>query len=746
MVVLATGALHVLTRTHVQARRQLHHSSPNASACAYVRSASTSPILSPRGDGSVNGTDVPMMEENTPARDAAPSTQATGTTSLLPNNLFGTPGLSSSAAIPMSSDTKDANKEVGDATLEPEMDEEEEGEDEEENPMDEEELTGHMASLAMDSAGASLQAKRASLEQLKATQAAELARAEQEIAAAEALQARQLEEAAATKKPSGAPKANYAPVRNPVLQAELEKLAATPPSAEIDSDEVVNIYRKGVHCRITIPALERRKKREIAQAKEFIQVWEQNASADDTEADEAYWVATRMLEIAKYGGKHLEKFYENYDAAVQHAKTTGDSTHSKALLETAYAYVQDGISLLEQRKHVEETLRNKTAELARNVLAQQAAEEKHYIERRKDELALYRSRQAQAELSKSLNTALAHFQPAQSNASRDKSDVKLDKFDEAKRDTLQAWLRQANEVLKDRGIAEERQVRFVALHGLSPKLKDIVLSWIEEQTRTGSLHFVPWAMFVDYMNGRFQDITELEALAASLSIGRYRQGDAESTRDYFHRYCRDISAVQYRFPERVPKGSDKCWTWLEGLKSEELKRTLFWKAGVEPQERETDFDKVVSKAIQQTDQFPSSFGEPRKKSFDPQPGNGSKQPYKKRGNQSLGRHNNGAPSSSKGPSNKTWTNEKGNMKRKPTTGSSHEPPKQKPAIVKKPLHDPCPICHWPNHDKANCNNKNVTGPRLEAIRKEAAKCAADPAAYMKEKREKQKQNKRQGNA
>ena len=105
-----------------------------------------------------------MVEENTPARDAAPFTPATGITSLTPHNLFGTPGLSSSMANSMGGNAKDAIKEVGGATLEPEMDEEEEGEDEEEDPMEEEELTGHMASLAVESAGASLQAKRASLE------------------------------------------------------------------------------------------------------------------------------------------------------------------------------------------------------------------------------------------------------------------------------------------------------------------------------------------------------------------------------------------------------------------------------------------------------------------------------------------------------------------------------------------------------------------------------------------------------
>jgi len=53
--------------------------------------------------------------------------------------------------------------------------------------------------------------------------------------------------------------------------------------------------------------------------------------------------------------------------------------------------------------NVEETLRNKTAELARHVLAQQDAEEKQYIERRKNELALYKARQTQANLSRSLN-------------------------------------------------------------------------------------------------------------------------------------------------------------------------------------------------------------------------------------------------------------------------------------------------------------------------------------------------------
>ena len=166
---------------------------------------------------------------------------------------------------------------------------------------------------------------------------------------------------------------------------------------------------------------------------------------------------------------------------------------------------------------------------------------------------------------------------------------------------------------------------------------------------------------------------------------------------------------------------------------------------MEPQERETNSDKVVGNAIKETDQFPSLFGEPRKKSFDPKPGNGGKQPYKKKGNFNSGPTNSNAPSTSKSPANKPWTKEKGNMKRKPTTGSPHEPPKQKPATAKKPLYEPCPICYWPNHDMANCKNKNVTGPRLQAIREEATKCAADPAAYMKAKREKQKQHKRQGN-
>ena len=217
MVVLATGAWRVPIRTNVQARRKHHHSSPDASAYAYVRSACTSPILSPRGDGSTTGIDVPGVEEDTPARDAAPPTQATRRSGLIPNNLFGTPGLSSSVANPTSNETQDGAKELGGTTLEPENDEEEERIDDEDDLMEEEELTGHMASLAMDSAGASLQAKRALLEQLKADQAAELARVEQEIAAAEAQQARQLEEAAATPKPSGAPRANQVPLRNPVL-------------------------------------------------------------------------------------------------------------------------------------------------------------------------------------------------------------------------------------------------------------------------------------------------------------------------------------------------------------------------------------------------------------------------------------------------------------------------------------------------------------------------------------------------
>ena len=98
-----------------------------------------------------------MAEEETPGKDAAPSTQATGTTGLTPNNLFGTPGLSSSVANPTSDAIKDTTKEMGGTTLDAERNEDEEGDDGEDDIMeDEEELTGHMASLAVDSAGAAL--------------------------------------------------------------------------------------------------------------------------------------------------------------------------------------------------------------------------------------------------------------------------------------------------------------------------------------------------------------------------------------------------------------------------------------------------------------------------------------------------------------------------------------------------------------------------------------------------------------
>ena len=93
----------------------------------------------------------------------------------------------------------------------------------------------------------------------------------------------------------------------------------------------------------------------------------------------------------------------------------------------------------------------------------------------------------------------------------------------------------------------------------------LMQEWVDREVKVSGRKYLPWALFVDFLQKHFRNDDELRKVLASLTLGVYKQTQVEITHDYYHKIRMDLETIQNGMPESDLQPATATKVFVDGL-------------------------------------------------------------------------------------------------------------------------------------------------------------------------------------
>ena len=297
-------------------------------------------------------------------------------------------------------------------------------------------------------------------------------------------------------------------------------------------------------------------------------------------------------------------------------------------------------------------------------------------------------------------------------------DVKLD------RNHIDSWLNRMNWHFDFEKVPEDQKVRRATTFIKWKEGGRLIQEWVDREVRVSGRQFLPWALFVDFLQKRFRNDEELTKVLASLTPGVYKQTAVESTRDYYHRISMDLATIQNGLPASALLPANATKVFVDGLYNATLQERCRYEVA-DTMKPFVNLDAAAMKAIRLVEENPALYREPRKRDYPT--ASEDKQAWRKERKARRGQGNEGKKGKAdgvrreqqpkhqprqqpQGPRQDTHTGglkkHRSNFKKKGTGGGPVKKVTFNVANLKKPATAKCDHCWHGDHVAAACNLKD----------------------------------------